>query len=197
METGRWPSIRSYSGIFLTRGRRTNASARDACVPPSHRGTECTPAAFRYSTPAAAPSSDYAIRSGIQDYRSPLDGRNRLSVGPHAHLVQPRSIGPGSDAKAARATAGPRPFEEFWDGLHDRQTYWRCGQPDGTYNEVRHAYDFLTVLDCMQSDLSPKTTRELYSRTWMHAHFHLATSTAVCTSVRITRGLAPTRLGRR
>ena len=55
--------------------------------------------------------------------------------------------------------------------------YWRCGQPDGSYNEVRHCYDFLTVLDCMQEDLSPRITgemcaffwRELYSPTWMHA----------------------------
>ena len=55
--------------------------------------------------------------------------------------------------------------------------YWRCGQPDGSYNEVRHAYDFLTVLDTMRQDLSPQITsemcdffwRELYSPTWMHA----------------------------
>jgi hypothetical protein len=25
--------------------------------------------------------------------------------------------------------------------------YWRCGQPDGTFNEVRHCYDFLAVVD--------------------------------------------------
>jgi hypothetical protein len=55
--------------------------------------------------------------------------------------------------------------------------YWRCGQPDGSYNEVRHAYDFLTVLDCMQPDLPPEIVREmcqffwreLHSPTWMHA----------------------------
>ena len=55
--------------------------------------------------------------------------------------------------------------------------YWKCRQPDGTAREVRHAYDFLTVLDCMQQDLGPQITsemcaffwRELHSSTWMHA----------------------------
>ena len=57
------------------------------------------------------------------------------------------------------------------------QGYWKCGQPDGSYREVRHAYDFLTVLDCMQEDLGPEIAsemcaffwRELHSKTWMHA----------------------------
>ncbi len=57
------------------------------------------------------------------------------------------------------------------------QGYWKCGQPDGSYREVRHAYDFLTVLDCMQDDLGPDIAaemcaffwRELHSKTWMHA----------------------------
>jgi hypothetical protein len=31
--------------------------------------------------------------------------------------------------------------------------FWRCGQPDGTFNEVRHCYDFLAVLDNMSEDL--------------------------------------------
>jgi hypothetical protein len=55
--------------------------------------------------------------------------------------------------------------------------YWRCGQPDGNFNEVRHCYDFLAVLDNMSEDLSPaqKTEmagffwRELHSEKWMRA----------------------------
>ena len=59
----------------------------------------------------------------------------------------------------------------------DGKGWWRCGQPDGTYNEVRHCYDLLTLLDTMFSDLSDKQTKEmarffwneLYTPLWMHA----------------------------
>jgi len=55
--------------------------------------------------------------------------------------------------------------------------YWRCGQPDGSFNEVRHCYDFLAVLDNMAEDLSPAQKkemseffwRELHSEKWMRA----------------------------
>lgn len=55
--------------------------------------------------------------------------------------------------------------------------FWRCGQPDGTFNEVRHCYDFLAVLDNMSEDLSPTQKnemseffwRELRSEKWMRA----------------------------
>jgi hypothetical protein len=55
--------------------------------------------------------------------------------------------------------------------------YWRCGQPDGTYNEVRHCYDFLAVLDNMPEDLTATQKnemseffwRELHSEKWMRA----------------------------
>ena len=55
--------------------------------------------------------------------------------------------------------------------------YWRCGQSDGTFNEVRHCYDFLTVLDTMADDLTTAQRnemreffwRELHSEKWMRA----------------------------
>lgn len=55
--------------------------------------------------------------------------------------------------------------------------YWRCGQPDGTFNEVRHCYDFLSVLDNMDADLSAQQKQEmarffheqLISKKWMRA----------------------------
>jgi len=55
--------------------------------------------------------------------------------------------------------------------------WWRCGQPDGTFNEVRHCYDLLTVLDTMFEDLSDEQKREmshffwsqLHTPLWMHA----------------------------
>jgi hypothetical protein len=55
--------------------------------------------------------------------------------------------------------------------------WWRCGQLDGTFNEVRHCYDFLAVLDNMSQDLSNEQKREmahffwsqLASKKWMRA----------------------------
>ncbi len=59
----------------------------------------------------------------------------------------------------------------------DGKGWWRCGLLDGTYNEVRHCYDFLTVLDCMGDDLTPLQKEEmgrffwdqLHSEQWMRA----------------------------
>lgn len=55
--------------------------------------------------------------------------------------------------------------------------WWRCGQPDGSFNEVRHCYDFLAVLDNMSDDLAAGQKREmarffwqqLASQKWMRA----------------------------
>jgi hypothetical protein len=55
--------------------------------------------------------------------------------------------------------------------------WWRCGQPDGSFIEVRHCYDLLTVLDMMGEDLSEKQKcemsnffwNELYTPLWMHS----------------------------
>ncbi len=55
--------------------------------------------------------------------------------------------------------------------------WWKCRQPDGSYNQVRHCFDLLTVLDTMFEDLSEAQKREmshffwsqLYSPLWMHA----------------------------
>jgi len=55
--------------------------------------------------------------------------------------------------------------------------YWRAGQPDGSFNEVRHCYDFLAVLDNMAADVSAAQKqemakffwRELHSEKWMRA----------------------------
>jgi hypothetical protein len=59
----------------------------------------------------------------------------------------------------------------------DGKGWWKSGQPDGTFNEVRHCYDLLTVLDTMFDDLSEKQKKEmshffwseLYTPLWMHA----------------------------
>jgi hypothetical protein len=59
----------------------------------------------------------------------------------------------------------------------DGKGWWKAGQPDGTFNEVRHCYDLLTVLDTMAEDLSEKQKKEisgffwseLHTPLWMHA----------------------------
>ncbi len=48
--------------------------------------------------------------------------------------------------------------------------YWRCAQPDGSFNEVRHCYDFLGVLDNMAEDLSPAQKREMNEFFWRELH---------------------------
>ncbi len=55
--------------------------------------------------------------------------------------------------------------------------WWKCEQPDGSFFEVRHCYDLLTILDDMLEDLSDQQKREmseffwtqLHSRLWMRA----------------------------
>jgi hypothetical protein len=55
--------------------------------------------------------------------------------------------------------------------------WWKCGQRDGTFVEVRHCHDLLTVLDMMFEDLSDRQKQEmaqffwdeLYTPLWMHA----------------------------
>jgi len=44
--------------------------------------------------------------------------------------------------------------------------WWRAGQLDGTFNEVRHCYDFLAVADAMTDDLSPSQKSEMTQFFW-------------------------------
>jgi hypothetical protein len=48
--------------------------------------------------------------------------------------------------------------------------WWKAGQPDGTFNEVRHCYDLLTVLDTMVENLSEKQKREMSAFFWSELH---------------------------
>ena len=48
--------------------------------------------------------------------------------------------------------------------------YWRCGQPDGSFYEVRHCYDLLSVLDNMASDLSNQQKQEMSEFFWSELH---------------------------
>lgn len=44
--------------------------------------------------------------------------------------------------------------------------WWKCGQPDGTFVEVRHCYDFLAVLDNMGDDLTTTQKTEMSQFFW-------------------------------
>jgi hypothetical protein len=48
--------------------------------------------------------------------------------------------------------------------------WWKCGQPDGSFYEVRHCYDFLSVLDNMASDLSQTQKNEMSRFFWQELH---------------------------
>jgi hypothetical protein len=48
--------------------------------------------------------------------------------------------------------------------------WWKCGQPDGSFVEVRHCYDFLAVLDNMASDLSESQKEEVSRFFWEELH---------------------------
>jgi len=85
----------------------------------------------------------------------------------------------GDNAGAQKLRAEARDLAERIQRLLyvDGKGWWRCGQPDGSYNEVRHCYDFLAVLDNMADDLTSKQKQEmahffweqLHSRVWMRA----------------------------
>jgi len=55
--------------------------------------------------------------------------------------------------------------------------WWRAGQPDGSFVEVRHCFDLLTILDTMFDDVSDAQKKEmahffwseLQTPLWMHA----------------------------
>jgi hypothetical protein len=39
--------------------------------------------------------------------------------------------------------------------------YWRCRQPDGSFNDVHHVYDFVAVLESIAEDLPEKVQQEM------------------------------------
>ena len=48
--------------------------------------------------------------------------------------------------------------------------WWKCGQPDGSFFEVGHCYDFLSVLDNMADDLSDSQKKEMSQFFWEELH---------------------------
>ncbi|HEY3929078.1 MAG TPA: twin-arginine translocation signal domain-containing protein [Candidatus Koribacter sp.] len=74
----------------------------------------------------------------------------------------------GNDARARELRSEAKALAERINRLLYVQGkgYWRCGQPDGAFNEVRHCYDFLAVMDNMAEDLSPAQKREMNEFFW-------------------------------
>lgn len=85
----------------------------------------------------------------------------------------------GDASRAAQLRREARRLAERINSLlyADGKGWWRCKQPDGSFNEVRHCYDLLTILDSMFDDLTTKQKkemsaffwRELYTPLWMRA----------------------------
>lgn len=48
--------------------------------------------------------------------------------------------------------------------------WWQCGYPDGSFVEVRHCYDFLSVLDNMAEDLTDAQKHEMSHFFWQELH---------------------------
>jgi len=48
--------------------------------------------------------------------------------------------------------------------------WWKCGQPDGSFVEVRHCYDFISVLDNLSEDLTDMQKREMDQFFWRELH---------------------------
>lgn len=92
-----------------------------------------------------------------------------------ADLVEQR--GDSSRASQLRAEARELPTRINQNLYVQAKGWWKCGQPDGSFLEVRHCYDFLSVLDNMFEDLSHDQKleigrffwRELHSNYWMRA----------------------------
>jgi len=78
----------------------------------------------------------------------------------------------GNAARARELRAEARALAERINRLLyvNEEGYWRCGQPDGSFNEVRHCYDFLAVLDAMADDLTPTQKREMSEFFWRELH---------------------------
>ena len=114
----------------------------------------------------------------VSTYLHEVAGMNANNV--HAmRVVADMHERKGNGVRAQQLRAEARSMAERINRLLyvNGKGYWRCGQPDGSFNEVRHCYDFLAVLDNMSEDLAPSQKREmaeffwreLKSDTWMRA----------------------------
>ena len=78
----------------------------------------------------------------------------------------------GDSSRAAQLRAEAKELaQRINDKLYVRgKGWWKCGYPDGSFVEVRHCYDFLSVLDNMAEDLTDPQTQEMSRFFWEELH---------------------------
>lgn len=78
----------------------------------------------------------------------------------------------GNQARAKQLRAEATDLAERINRLLyvDGKGYWRCGQPDGSFHEVRHCYDFLAITDSMAEDLTSAQKKEMSAFFWNELH---------------------------
>jgi hypothetical protein len=78
----------------------------------------------------------------------------------------------GDSSRAAQLRADAKELaERINDKLYVRgKGWWKCGYPDGSFVEVRHCYDFLSVLDNMAEDLTDTQKQEMSRFFWQELH---------------------------
>ena len=114
----------------------------------------------------------------VSTYVHEVAGMNAGNVSSMRFLAELRRMR-GDETAAARLEHEATELSKVINRLLyvDGKGWWKCGQPDGAFIEVRHCYDFLAVIDNMSQDLSTKQKQEmthffweqLASKKWMRA----------------------------
>jgi len=78
----------------------------------------------------------------------------------------------GDSSRAAQLRAEAKELaQRINDKLYVRgKGWWKCGYPDGSFVEVRHCYDFLSVLDNKAEDLTDPQKQEMSRFFWEELH---------------------------
>jgi len=103
-----------------------------------------------------------------------LNAGNVFSMRFAAELLGHR--GRDAESKALRNEAA-RLVRDILPLYNEGKGYWRARFPDGSLVDVKHCYDFFTVLNTLADDLTVHQKKEMveffkaefYSETWMHA----------------------------
>lgn len=107
----------------------------------------------------------------VSTYLHEVAGMNAGNVSGMRFVAQLLDLrGNGVQANQLRAEASALAAQINRKLYIEGKGYWRCGQPDGSFNEVRHCYDLLAVLDNMADDLSTQQKQEMSEFFWNELH---------------------------
>ncbi|HVL32816.1 MAG TPA: hypothetical protein VM600_04465, partial [Actinomycetota bacterium] len=103
-----------------------------------------------------------------------MNAANAWSMRAAAEIADVRGDAPRAHELRSQATELIAMLQPLYA---DGQGYWRSRFPDGSLVDVRHCYDFITILTTIPEDLSARQRdemvtffeRELHSPLWMHA----------------------------